>query len=161
MTTFTDEYLRDNCIRLSNVTLGRDVNSIVNAYGCEICDETRVGALVEIHIGVKIGRRCKISSHSFLCEGVTIEDTVFIGHGVMFTNDKFPRAANADGTPQSEKDWSVVPILVKRGASIGSNATILAGVTIGENAMVGAGAVVTRDVADGATVAGVPASPLK
>ena len=163
MTTFTDEYLRDNCIRLSNVTLGRDVKiySFVNAYGCEIGDETRVGAFVEIQKGVKIGRRCKISSHSFLCEGVTIEDTVFIGHGVMFTNDKFPRAANADGTPQSEKDWSVVPILVKRGASIGSNATILAGVTIGENAMVGAGAVVTRDVADGATVAGVPASPLK
>jgi UDP-2-acetamido-3-amino-2,3-dideoxy-glucuronate N-acetyltransferase len=163
MTTFTDEYLRDNCIRLNNVKLGRDVKiySFVNAYGCEIGDETRVGAFVEIQKGVKVGRRCKISSHSFLCEGVTIEDTVFIGHGVMFTNDKFPRATNADGTPQSEKDWSVVPILVKCGASIGSNATILAGVTIGENAMVGAGAVVTRDVADGATVAGVPASRLK
>ena len=163
MTTFTDEYLRDNCIRLNNVTLGRDVKiySFVNAYGCEIGDDTRVGAFVEIQKGVKIGRRCKISSHSFLCEGVIVEDNVFIGHGVMFTNDKFPRATNADGSPQSEKDWKVVPTTVKRGASIGSNATILAGVTIGENAMVGAGAVVTRDVADGVTVVGVPAHPIK
>lgn len=158
-TTFTDDYLRENCIRLSEVTLGKDVKiySFVNAYGCEIGDETRVGAFVEIQKGVKIGRRCKISSHSFLCEGVTVEDNVFIGHGVMFINDKFPRATNADGSPQSEADWSVIPITIKRGASIGSNATILAGVTIGENAMVGAGAVVTKDVPDGETVAGVPA----
>jgi len=158
-TTFTDEYLRENFIRLNNVTLGEDVKiySFVNAYGCEIGDESRVGAFVEIQKGVWIGRRCKISSHSFLCEGVTLEDNVFIGHGVMFTNDKFPRATNPDGSPQSEADWSVVPITVKKGASIGSNATILAGVTIGENAMVGAGAVVTKDVPDNTTVAGVPA----
>ena len=157
--TLTEEYLRENCIRLNNVTLGDDVKiySFVNAYGCEIGDESRIGAFVEIQKGVKIGRRCKISSHSFLCEGVTIEDNVFIGHGVMFTNDKYPRATNEDGEPQSEADWAVVPIVVKTGASIGSNATILAGVTIGENAMVGAGAVVTRDVPDGETVAGVPA----
>lgn len=155
----TDEYLQENCIRLNNVTLGRDVKiyAFVNAYGCEIGDETRVGAFVEIQKGVKIGRRCKISSHSFLCEGVTIEDNVFIGHGVMFTNDKYPRATNDDGSPQSEADWSVVPIVIRKGASIGSNATILAGITVGENAMVGAGAVVTRDVPDGTTVAGVPA----
>ena len=162
-TSFTEGYLQDNCIRLNNVTLGRDVKiySFVNAYGCEIGDETRVGAFVEIQKGVKIGRRCKISSHSFLCEGVTVEDNVFIGHGVMFTNDKFPRATNADGSPQSETDWEVSPIVVEQGASIGSNATILAGVTIGENAMVGAGAVVTRDVAANTTVAGVPSKPLR
>lgn len=161
-TTFTEGYLRDNFIRLSNVKLGRDVKiySFVNAYGCEIGDESRVGAFVEIQKGVKIGSRCKISSHSFLCEGVTVEDNVFIGHGVMFTNDKYPRATNAAGTPQSEEDWKVVPILIKRGASIGSNATILAGVTIGENAMVGAGAVVTRDVEPNTTVTGVPAKPI-
>jgi UDP-2-acetamido-3-amino-2,3-dideoxy-glucuronate N-acetyltransferase len=158
-TVFTEEYLRENCIRLERVTLGADVKiySFVNAYGCEIGDESRVGAFVEIQKNVRIGRRCKISSHSFLCEGVDVEDNVFIGHGVMFTNDKYPRATNADGSPQSENDWQVVTTLVKRGASIGSNATILAGVTIGENAMVGAGAVVTRDVEDGATVTGVPA----
>ena len=162
MTTFTDEYLRDNCIRLNNVKLGEGVKiySFVNAYGCEIGDESRVGAFVEIQKNVKIGRRCKVSSHSFLCEGVTVEDNVFVGHGVMFTNDKFPRATNPDGSPQSEKDWEVVPTLIKRGASIGSNATIIAGITIGENALVGAGAVVTRDVPDGATVAGVPAKPV-
>lgn len=160
---FTDEYLRENCIRLNDVQLGRDVKiySFVNAYGCEIGDESRVGAFVEIQKGVKIGRRCKISSHSFLCEGVTVEDNVFIGHGVMFTNDKYPRATNPDGSPQSEADWNVIPIIIRKGASIGSNATILAGVTIGENAMVGAGAVVTRDVPDGATVAGVPARVVK
>jgi len=158
----TAVYLTENFIRLNNVTLGEDVKiySFVNAYGCEIGDETRIGAFVEIQKGVKIGRRCKISSHSFLCEGVTIEDNVFVGHGVMFTNDKFPRATNADGSPQSEADWAVVPITVKKGASIGSNATILAGVTIGENAMVGAGSVVTKDVPDNATVAGVPARPV-
>ncbi len=161
MTEFTEEYLRDNFIRLNDVKMGENVRifSFVNAYGCEIGDETRVGAFVEIQKGVSIGKRCKISSHSFLCEGVTIEDNVFIGHGVMFINDKFPRATSADGSPQSEADWDVVPINIKKGASIGSNATILAGVTIGENALVGAGAVVTKDVADGAVVAGVPARP--
>ncbi len=161
-TEFTDEYLRENCIRLNTVTLGEDVKiySFVNAYGCEIGDESRVGAFVEIQKGVKIGRRCKISSHSFVCEGVTIEDNVFVGHGVMFTNDKFPRATNPDGTPQTEENWVVVPTLVKKGASIGSNATIIAGITIGENAMVGAGAVVTKDVPDNTTVAGVPARPV-
>jgi len=163
MTEFTDDHLRENSIRLNDVKLGRDVKiySFVNAYGCEIGDETRIGAFVEIQKGVKIGARCKISSHSFLCEGVTIEDNVFVGHGVMFTNDKHPRATNPDGSPQSEADWSVIPITIRRGASIGSNATILAGVTVGENAMVGAGAVVTRDVPNGATVAGVPAKLLR
>ncbi len=159
MTEFTEEYLRDNFICLNDVKMGENVRifSFVNAYGCEIGDETRVGAFVEIQKGVSIGKRCKISSHSFLCEGVTIEDNVFIGHGVMFINDKFPRATNEDGSPQTEADWAVIPITIKKGASIGSNATILAGVTIGENALVGAGAVVTKDVPDGATVAGVPA----
>jgi len=162
-TFFSEKYLRENFIRLSNVKLGRDVRiySFVNAYGCEIGDESRVGAFVEIQKGVVIGRRCKISSHSFLCEGVTIEDNVFIGHGVVFTNDKFPRATNPDGSPQSEADWQVLPTLIKRGASIGSNATIIAGVVIGEKALVGAGAVVTRDVPDGAVVAGVPARPVR
>jgi acetyltransferase-like isoleucine patch superfamily enzyme len=160
-TSFSEEYLRENCIRLRDVKLGADVKiySFVNAYSCEIGDETRVGAFVEIQKGVKIGRRCKISSHSFVCEGVTIEDNVFIGHGVMFTNDKYPRATNPDGSPQSEADWRVEPIIVKKGASIGSNATILAGVTVGENAMVGAGSVVTRDVPDNTIVLGVPAKP--
>ena len=162
MTEFTEEYLRDNFIRLNDVKLGENVRifSFVNAYGCEIGDETRVGAFVEIQKGVKIGRRCKISSHSFLCEGVTVEDNVFIGHGVMFINDKFPRAINTYGSLQTEADWAVIPITVKKNASIGSNATILAGVTIGENALVGASAVVTKDVADGQTVAGVPARPI-
>ncbi len=162
-THLSDEYLRENFIRLNDVKLGDDVKiySFVNAYGCEIGDETRVGAFVEIQKGVKIGRRCKISSHSFLCEGVTVEDNVFIGHGVMFTNDKFPRATNADGSPQTEADWSVVPIIVKQGASIGSNATILAGVTIGEGAIVGAGSVVTKDVSANTIVAGVPAKILR
>lgn len=162
-TTFTEEYLRENFIRLNNVILGDDVKiySFVNAYGCEIGDESRVGAFVEIQKGVRIGRRCKVSSHSFLCEGVTLEDDVFIGHGVIFTNDKFPRATNPDGSPQTEADWTVVPTVVKKGASIGSNATIIAGVTIGENALVGAGAVVTRDVAPGETVVGVPAKPVR
>src|SRR4029079_10449937 len=150
-TIFSEEYLQKNFIRLNNVKLGEDVKiySFVNAYGCEIGDESRIGAFVEITKNVKVGRRCKGSSHSFLCEGVTVEDNVFIGHGVMFTNDKFPRATNPDGSPQSESDWAVVPITVRRGASIGSNATILAGVTIGEDAIVGAGSVVTSDVEAG------------
>lgn len=130
---------------------------LVNLYGCAIGSGTRIGTFVEIQKNVLIGRNCKISSHSFLCEGVTLEDGVFIGHGVMFTNDTYPRAVNIDGSLQTEGDWIVIPTLVKRHASIGSNATILPGVTIGEAAQVGAGAVVTKDVPDGAIVAGVPA----
>ena len=143
-----------------DVTLGARVkifhDSLVNLYGCRIGDDTRVGTFVEIQKNAVIGQRCKISSHSFICEGVTVEDEVFIGHGVMFINDLRPRAT-AGGQLQTEADWSVVPTLVARGASIGSGAVIMCGVTIGENAMVGAGAVVTRDVPAGATVAGVPA----
>jgi acetyltransferase-like isoleucine patch superfamily enzyme len=129
---------------------------LVNLYGCEIGDDTKIGAFVEIQKQASVGRLCKISSHTFVCEGVTIEDEVFVGHGVMFINDRYPRATT-EGQLQTEADWHVVQTRVKRGASIGSGAVILCGVTIGEKAMVGAGAVVTRDVADGATVAGVPA----
>ena len=130
---------------------------LVNLYGCRIGAGSRLGAFVEIQRGAEIGERCKISSHTFVCEGVTIEDGVFVGHGVMFTNDLFPRAVNADGSLQTDVDWSLVTTRVRAGASIGSNATILAGVTIGAGALVGAGAVVTRDVPDHAVVAGVPA----
>ena len=130
---------------------------LVNLYGCEIGEDTKVGAFVEIQKNAVIGARCKVSSHTFICEGVTIEDEVFIGHGVMFTNDLYPRATNDEGIPQTESDWAVVPTTVRRRASIGSNATILAGVTIGEGALVGAGSVVTRDVPAFAIVAGVPA----
>ena len=146
-----------------DVKLGRDVRiySFVNLYGCEIGDESKIGAFVEIQKGVLIGKRVKVSSHTFICEGVTIEDEVFIGHGVMFTNDKYPRAANADGTLQTEADWTVTPTLIKRGASIGSNATIICGVTIGECAIVGAGSVVTHDVPPDAIVAGVPARNIR
>jgi acetyltransferase-like isoleucine patch superfamily enzyme len=131
--------------------------SLVNLYGCTIGDETKIGAFVEIQKNAVVGARCKISSHTFICEGVVIEDAVFIGHGVMFTNDRYPRATSAAGTLQTEADWAVEPTRVKRAASIGSNATILAGVTIGEGALVGAGAVVTKDVPDHAIVAGAPA----
>ncbi len=145
----------------NDVHLGRDVRifhpDLVNLYGCSVGDETRIGTFVEIQIGSRIGSRCKISSHTFICEGVTIEDEVFIGHGVMFTNDKYPRATTADGRPQGAADWTVEQTLVGRRASIGSNATILCGVTIGEGALVAAGAVVTRDVQPGTIVAGVPA----
>lgn len=130
---------------------------LVNLYGCRIGAETRIGTFVEIQSHAVIGRRCKISSHTFICEGVTLEDGVFVGHGVMFTNDLHPRAVNPDGSLQTASDWTVVPTLVKRRASIGSNATILAGLTIGEGALIGAGAVVTRDVPDYTVVAGVPA----
>jgi acetyltransferase-like isoleucine patch superfamily enzyme len=130
---------------------------LVNLYGCRIGAGSRVGTFVEIQRNVAIGRDCKISSHTFVCEGVTLEDGIFVGHGVMFTNDLHPRAVNPDGSLQDDSDWSVVTTLVKRRASIGSNATILAGITIGEGALVGAGAVVTRDVPDYAIVAGVPA----
>jgi UDP-2-acetamido-3-amino-2,3-dideoxy-glucuronate N-acetyltransferase len=130
---------------------------LVNLYGCTIGAGTRIGTFVEIQKNVQVGKNCKVSSHSFLCEGVALEDGVFIGHGVMFTNDRYPRAANPDGSLQTEADWIVIPTLVKRQASIGSNATILPGVTIGVAAQVGAGAVVTKDVPDRAIVAGVPA----
>lgn len=130
---------------------------LVNLYGCTISSQTKIGAFVEIQKNATVGARCKISSHSFICEGVTIEDEVFIGHGVMFTNDLFPRATNDDGSLQTDADWQPITTLVKHRASVGSNATILAGVTIGEAAVVGAGAVVTRNVPDFAIVAGVPA----
>lgn len=130
---------------------------LVNLYGCRIGDLTRIGAFVEIQKNASIGARCKISSHSFICEGVTIEDEVFIGHGVMFTNDRFPRATTGDGALQSEADWAVIETRVCQGASIGSNATILPGIVIGKYAMIGAGAVVTREVKDYAIVAGNPA----
>jgi len=129
----------------------------VNLYGCAVGDDTKIGSFVEIQKGATVGARCKVSSHSFICEGVTIEDEVFIGHGVMFTNDRFPRAANADGSVQTEADWKLETTLVKRCASIGTHATIIPGVTIGHGALVAAGAVVTRDVPDYAIVAGVPA----
>ena len=144
-----------------DVQLGRDVDifhpELVNLYGCVVGDRSRIGAFVEVQAGVMIGRQCKISSHSFICEGVELQDEVFVGHGVMFTNDLYPRAVNEAGEPKTPRDWRLVPTLVMRGASIGSNATILAGVTIGAGAMVGAGAVVTADVAPQAIVAGVPA----
>ncbi len=142
-----------------NVILGKDVKiyAFVNLYGCEIGDESRIGTFVEIQKGAKIGRRVKVSSHSFICEGVEIEDYVFIGHGVMFINDKYPHATTEEGELQTDADWLCVPTLVKKGASIGSNATILCGVTIGERAIVGAGSVVTHDVPPGAVVAGNPA----
>jgi len=144
-----------------SVNLGKDVNifqpELVNLYGCAVGDETKIGPFVEIQKNATIGARCKISSHTFVCEGVTIEDEVFVGHGVMFINDRFPRATNTDGSVQTEADWSVENTTIRRTASIGSNATIVAGVTIGTGALVGAGAVVTKDVADFAIVAGVPA----
>jgi acetyltransferase-like isoleucine patch superfamily enzyme len=143
----------------SDVTFGKYVklSKFINLYGCSIGDNTKIGAFVEIQKNARIGANCKISSHSFVCEGVTIEDGVFVGHGVMFTNDKYPRSVNPDGSMQTEENWEVIPTLVKKGASIGTGAVIICGITIGENALVGAGAVVTKDVPDGATVAGVPA----
>lgn len=134
---------------------------LVNLYGCHIAAGSRIGAFVEIQKNASVGRNCKISSHSFICEGVTLEDEVFIGHGVMFTNDLQPRAVNPDGSIQSDADWQVIPTLVGKRASIGSNATILAGVTVGASAMVGAGAVVTRDVPPHSVVAGVPATVIR
>src|SRR5437867_2404886 len=146
-----------------DVKLGKGVRiyGFSNLYGCEIGDDVKIGTFVEVQKGAKVGNRCKISSHSFICEGVTLEDEVFIGHGVTFINDRFPRATDADGRPQTEADWSCVPTTVKRGASIGSGATILCGVAIGERAIVGAGSVVTKDVPDGAIVAGNPARVLR
>ncbi|HEY8204324.1 MAG TPA: acyltransferase [Pyrinomonadaceae bacterium] len=147
------------CVIAPDVKLGRDVkiHHFVNLYGCEIGDGSSIGSFVEIQKRARIGRNCKISSHSFICEGVTVEDEVFVGHGVVFINDKYPRATTEGGTLQSDADWKVVPTVVKSRATIGSNATILCGVTIGEDAIVGAGAVVTKDVPAGATVAGNPA----
>ena len=143
----------------SDVKLGKDVKiyDFVNLYGCEIGDNTKVGTFVEIQKGAKIGQNCKISSHTFICEGVTIEDNVFVGHNVTFINDTYPRATSESGSLQTEEDWTVEPILVKHGASIGSSATILSNVTIGKNAIVGAGSVVTKDVPPGTIVAGNPA----
>ncbi|MFK4539633.1 UDP-2-acetamido-3-amino-2,3-dideoxy-glucuronate N-acetyltransferase [Bradyrhizobium ottawaense] len=147
-----------------DVQLGNDVQifhpDLVNLYGCSVGDETRIGAFVEIQVGAKIGARCKISSHTFICEGVNIADEVFIGHGVMFTNDRLPRATTEGGKPQGPSDWKLEQTWVGPRASIGSNATILCGVTIGEGAIVGAGAVVTKDVPPQVVVAGVPASAI-
>jgi UDP-2-acetamido-3-amino-2,3-dideoxy-glucuronate N-acetyltransferase len=147
----------------ADVKLGRDVTIIdfVNLYGCEIGDETKIGTFVEIQRGVTVGTRVKISSHTFICEGVDIEDFVFVGHGVMFINDRFPRAVNASGEMKGKDDWTEERTRVRKGASIGSNATILCGITIGEGAIVGAGSVVTRDVPDRAVVAGNPAKVLR
>ncbi len=146
-----------------DVKLGKDVklSKFINLYGCEVGDDTKIGAFVEIQKNAKVGKNCKISSHTFICEGVIIEDNVFVGHGVTFINDSYPRATTPEGQLQSEKDWKVEPTLVKKGASIGSGATILANLVIGENALVGAASVVTRDVPDNAIVAGNPAKLLR
>jgi UDP-2-acetamido-3-amino-2,3-dideoxy-glucuronate N-acetyltransferase len=151
--------MREFCRIAPDVHLGENVSiySFVNLYGCWIGDNSRVGAFVEIQKNAHIGKNVKVSSHTFICEGVTIEDNVFVGHNVSFINDKYPRATTEEGSPQSESDWQVVRTLVKRGASIGTSSTILCGVTIGENAIVGAGSVVTRDVPANAIVAGNPA----
>ena len=147
----------------SDVKLGRDVKifDFVNLYGCEIGDETKIGTFVEIQRGVKIGRRVKVSSHTFICEGVEVEDHVFIGHGVTFINDRYPRAVSSAGELQTDRDWKVVPTIVRRGASIGSGSTILCGIEIGQGAIVGAGSVVTRDVPAGTIVVGNPARVLR
>ncbi|PYR12020.1 MAG: N-acetyltransferase [Acidobacteria bacterium] len=152
------------CVAIADdVKLGRDVRiyNFVNLYGCEIGDESRIGTFVEIQKGAKVGRRVKISSHTLICEGVEIEDHVFVGHGVTFINDRFPRAVTASGELQGDGDWTMVPTIVRRGATIGSGATILCGVEIGENAIVGAGSVVTKSVPAGAIVAGNPARVLR
>ncbi|MBM4019316.1 MAG: N-acetyltransferase [Planctomycetes bacterium] len=154
----------DPTVRIApDVRLGKNVRlfAFVNLYGCTVGDNTRIGAFVEIQKNATVGRSCKISSHTFVCEGVHIEDHCFIGHGVMFINDLYPRATRENGVPQSESDWKVVPTRVKRGASVGSNATILCGVTIGEGAIVGAGAVVTKDVPARTIVAGNPARVIR
>jgi acetyltransferase-like isoleucine patch superfamily enzyme len=155
---------QQNFLRIApDVKLGKDVRiyGFANLYGCEIGDEVKIGTFVEIQKGAKIGNRCKISSHTFICEGVTVEDEVFIGHNVTFINDRYPRATTAGGQLQTEADWKCVRTLIKRGASIGSSVTLLCGVTVGENAVVGAGSVVTKDVPAGAVVAGNPARIMK
>jgi UDP-2-acetamido-3-amino-2,3-dideoxy-glucuronate N-acetyltransferase len=159
------ELRKDPMMAVHEAVLGKGVRiyhpELVNIYGCAIGDESKVGAFVEVQKNVTIGKRCKISSHTFICEGVVIEDNVFIGHGVVFINDRYPRATTAQGALQTESDWEVVPTRVKSGASVGSGSVILCGVTIGANALVGAGAVVTKDVADNAIVAGCPARFLR
>ena len=151
------------CVIAPDVVLGQDVviYNFVNLYGCEIGDSTKIGSFVEIQKGARIGRNCKISSHTFICEGVTVEEEVFIGHGVNFINDKYPRATRADGALQTEADWVIEQTIVRRGASIGTGATILGGIQIGERAIVGAGALVTKDVPAEAIVAGNPARIIK
>ena len=146
-----------------DVKLGRNVRLVgfANLYGCEIGDDVKIGTFVEIQKGAKIGNRCKISSHTFICEGVILEEEVFVGHNVTFTNDRYPRATNGNGQLQTEADWACIPTRVKRGASIGSGATLLCGITIGENAMIGAGSVVTKDVPPDTVVAGNPARVIK
>jgi acetyltransferase-like isoleucine patch superfamily enzyme len=155
--------MNEFCAIAPDVKLGKEVklSKFINLYGCSIGDETKIGAFVEIQKNATVGRRCKISSHTFVCEGVILEDDVFIGHGVTFINDSYPRATTKEGTLQTEKDWHVEKTLVKRGASIGSGSTVLSNVTIGENAIVGAGSVVTRDVPPNAIVAGNPAKVLR
>ena len=155
--------MNEFCSIKSDVKLGKDVklSKFINLYGCEIGDETKIGAFVEIQKNARVGRRCKISSHTFICEGVDIEDNVFVGHGVTFINDSYPRSTTEDGEIQTEKDWRVEVTLVRRGASIGSGSTILSKVTIGENAIVGAGSVVTRDVPPNVIVVGNPAKILR
>jgi len=146
-----------------DVELGKNVKiyNFVNLYGCQIGDDTKIGTFVEVQKGATIGKNCKISSHTFICEGVHIEDNCFIGHNVTFINDKYPRATNPDGDMQTEEDWVCIPTYIRKGASIGSSATLLCGITIGENAIVGAGSVVTRDVPPNCTVVGVPAKVIK
>jgi len=148
---------------INNVSLGKGVKifDFVNLYGCSIGDNTKVGTFVEIQKNSIIGKNCKISSHTFICEGVEIEDNVFVGHNVTFINDKYPHATNIDGSMQSEKDWKVVKTFIKKGASIGSSATILCGVTVGENAVIGAGSVVTKDIPSNVVAAGVPAKVIR
>lgn len=155
--------MNEFCSIAPDVKLGKEVrlSKFINLYGCEIGDETKIGAFVEIQKNARIGRRCKISSHSFICEGVAIEDNVFVGHSVTFINDSYPRATTSDGELQTEKDWKVETTLVKRGASIGSGSTVLCNVVIGENAIVGAGSVVTKDVPPNTIVAGNPAKVLR
>lgn len=154
---------QDFCRIAPDVKLGKGVRifAFVNLYGCEIGDDTKIGTFVEIQKGAKIGARCKISSHTFICEGVTLEDEVFLGHNVTFINDLYPRSTNPSGALQTEADWQCVPTVIKKGASIGSSATILCGITVGENAIVGAGSVVTKDVPANTVVAGNPARPLR
>ena len=159
-----DPSLQPSCKRIApDVRLGRNVciYDFANLYGCEIGDDVKIGTFVEIQKGVKIGNRCKISSHTFICEGVTLEDDVFVGHNVTFTNDRYPRATNGDGQLQTDADWVCIRTLVKRGASIGSGTTLLCGITIGEKAMIGAGSVVTKDVPPRAVVAGNPARVIR
>ena len=159
-----DSSLQPSCQRIApDVKLGKSVciREFTNLYGCEIGDDVKIGTFVEIQKGVKIGNRCKISSHTFICEGVTLEDDVFVGHNVTFINDRHPRATNGNGRLQTDADWVCIRTLIKRGASIGSGTTLLCGITIGENAMIGAGSVVTKDVPPGAVMAGNPAKMIR